>query len=151
VASLSSPSPLKGGGEEASVGAILALAYPDRVAKNRGSGAGGFVLANGRGGQVDAASNLARELFLVVAELTGAAAFSRIVLAAAITLAEIEEHFTDKIEDRDAVTYDTGSASLRARRSRRLGSVVLAEQVKQVTPDADTARILAQGLVGLGI
>jgi ATP-dependent helicase HrpB len=151
VATLSSPSPLEGGGEEASAGAILALAYPDRVAKNRGGGTGGFVLANGRGGQVDAASNLAREPFLVVAELTGAAASSRIVLAAAITLAEIEERFAGKIEDRDAVTYDTGSASLRARRSRRLGSVVLAEQVKQVTPDAATARILAQGLVGQGL
>jgi ATP-dependent helicase HrpB len=151
VATLSSPSPLEGGGEEASAGAILALAYPDRVAKNRGGGTGGFVLANGRGGQVDAASNLAREPFLVVAELTGAAASSRIVLAAAITLAEIEERFAGKIEDRDAVTFDAGSASLRARRSRRLGSVVLAEQVKQVTLDAATARILAQGLVGQGL
>ncbi len=102
-------------------GAILSLAYPDRIAKNRGGGSGGFVLANGRGGQVDAASNLAREPFLVVAELTGAAASSRIVLAAAITLAEIEERFAGKIEDRDTVTFDAGSASLRARRSRRLG------------------------------
>jgi ATP-dependent helicase HrpB len=142
----------RGTGGELSTGAILALAYPDRVAKNRGGGGvGGFVLANGRGGQVDAASNLAREPFLVVAELTGAAASSRIVLAAAITLAEIEDRFADKIEDRDAVTYDAGSASLRARRSRRLGSVVLAEQVKQVTPDADTARILAQGMIGQGL
>ena len=95
--------------------------------------------------------HLAREPFLVVAELTGAAASSRIVLAAAITLDEIEARFAGKIEDRDAVTFDSGSASLRARRSRRLGSLVLAEQVKQVAPDADTARILAQGLVGLGI
>ncbi len=136
---------------ELSVGAILSLAYPDRIAKNRGGGTGGFVLANGRGGTVDPASALAREPFLAVAELTGAAASSRIVLAAAITLTEIEERFADKIEDRDAVTFDTGSASLRARRSRRLGSVVLAEQVKQVTPDAATARILSDGLVGLGL
>ena len=143
--------PHKGGGEEASTGAILSLAYPDRIAKNRGGGAGGFVLANGRGGQVDPASSLARESFLAVAELTGAAASSRIVLAAAITLAEIEQRFADKIEDRDAVTFDTGSASLRARRSRRLGSVVLAEQVKQVSPDVATAHILAQGIIGLGI
>jgi ATP-dependent helicase HrpB len=138
-------------GSEPSTGSILSLAYPDRVAKNRRGGTGGFVLANGRGGQVDAASNLAREPFLVVAELTGAAASSRIVLAAAITLEEIEERFADKIEGRDAVTFDAGSASLRARRSRRLGSVVLAEQVKQVTPNEATARILSDGIVGLGL
>jgi ATP-dependent helicase HrpB len=135
---------------EVSVGAILALAYPDRVAKSRG-GNGVFLLANGRGSQLDPAAALAREPFLVVAELTGAAASSRIVLAAAITLAEIEARFAGKIEDRDAVTFDAGSASLRARRTRRLGSLVLAEQVKQVTPDADSARILAQGVVGLGL
>ncbi len=136
---------------ELSTGAILSLAYPDRIAKNRGGGTGGFVLANGRGGMVDPASALAREPFLAVAELTGAAASSRIVLAAAISLEEIEERFAGKFEDRDTVTFDAGSASLRARRSRRLGSLVLAEQVKQVTPDTATARILAQGLVGLGL
>jgi ATP-dependent helicase HrpB len=134
-----------------SPGAILALAYPDRIAKNRGGGSGAFLLANGRGGNVDAASALAREPFLAVAELTGTAVASRIVLAAAITLPEIEARFADKIEDRDAVTFDAGSASLRARRTRRLGAIVLAEQIKQVAPDADTAHILAQGIVGLGL
>jgi ATP-dependent helicase HrpB len=132
-----------------SPGSLLALAYPDRVAKNRGSG-GGFLLANGRGGAVDAASALAREPFLVVAELTGAAASGRIVLAAPIALAEIEARFAGKIEDRDAVAFDPASASLRARRSRRLGALVLAEQTRPVTPDAATAQILAQGIVGLG-
>ena len=82
-----------------------------------------------------------------MAELTGAAAASRIILAAPITLAEIEARFADKIEDRDTVTFDTGSASLRARRSRRLGALVLAEQIKPVTPDAETAHMLAQGIV----
>ena len=37
---------------------------------------------------------------------------------------------------------------LRARRSRRLGALVLAEQTKPVTPDARHARMLAQGIVG---
>lgn len=138
------------GGGEMSVGAILSLAYPERVAKSRGAG-GAFLLANGRGGNVDQTSALARAPFIVVAELTGAANNSRIVLAAPITLEEIEARFADRIEDRDAVTFDSASASLRARRTRRLGAIVLGEQVKQVTPDADTARILAQGLIAQGL
>ncbi len=127
-----------GSGE--SVGSLLALAYPDRIAKSRGGGNGAFLLANGRGGTVDPASPLAREPFLAVAELTGAAAASRIILAAPITLAEIEARFGDKIEDRETVTFDAASASLRARRSRRLGALVLAEQIKPVEPDADSAQ-----------
>jgi ATP-dependent helicase HrpB len=132
-------------------GSLLALAYPERIAKNRGGGGSTFLLASGRGGAVDKASALAREPFLAVAELTGAAAASRIVLAAPITLAEIEARFADKIEDRETVSFDATSASLRARRSRRLGALVLAEQIKQVAPDTDTAKILARGITDLGL
>jgi len=138
----------RGGGY--SPGALLALAYPDRVARNRGAG-GSFLLANGRGGAVDLASPLAREPFLVVAELTGAAAASRIVLAAPIKLEEIEARFAASVEDRDAIVFDAASASLRARRTRRLGALVLAEQTKPVTPDAETAHVLAEGIAGLGL
>jgi ATP-dependent helicase HrpB len=138
-------------GGDVSPGVLLALAYPDRIAKNRGGGAGGFLLANGRGGSVDPTSSLAREPFLAVAELTGAAAASRIVLAAPITLNEIEARFAGQIEDRKAITFDAASASLRARRARRLGALVLAEQTKPVAPDADTAHILSDGIVSLGL
>jgi ATP-dependent helicase HrpB len=141
----------KGDGGKHSPGSLLALAYPDRIAKNRGGANGGFVLANGRGGVVDPASPLSRAPFLAVAELTGAAASGRIVLAAVISLDEIEARFGGRIEDRDVVTFDAGSASLRARRSRRLGAVVLAEQVKQITPDAASAAVLAEGIAALGI
>ena len=73
---------------EPSSAVLLSLAYPDRVAKSRGSN-GVFLLANGRGANVDMKSGLAREPFLVVAELTGTAAQGRILLAAPITLPEI--------------------------------------------------------------
>ncbi len=143
----------EGDGDEStpSPGSLLALAYPDRIAKNRGGGSGRFLLANGRGGAVDAASPLAREPFLAVAELTGAAAASRIILAAPIALDEIEARFAGKIEDREAVSFDAASASLRARRSRRLGALVLGEQIKAVEPGADSARLLAEGIAALGI
>ena len=88
--------PRRGGGRRSRSARSLALAYPDRIAKNRGNGS--FTLANGRGGNVDAASPLSREPFIAVAELTGSAAQGRIVLAAPITLAEIETRFADRIE-----------------------------------------------------
>ena len=86
-----------------------------------------------------------------MAELTGSAAASRIVLAAPIALAEIEARFAGQIEDRDAVSFDAGSASLRARRTRRLGAIALSEQIKPVTPNAETAQLLAAGIATLGI
>jgi len=141
----------KAHGGDHSPGSLLALAYPERIAKSRGGGAGAFLLANGRGGMVDPASALAREPFLVVAELTGAAAASRIILTAPVTLAEIETCFAGKIEDREAVSFDAASASLRARRNRRLGVLVLADQTKSVTPNPESAKLLAEGIASLGI
>ena len=137
--------------EGMSPGALLALAYPDRIARNRGGGSGAFLLANGRGANVDPASPLAREPFLAVAELAGAAGQGRILLAAPIALGEIEAHFAARIEARDGVTFDPASASLRGRRARRLGAVVLAEQPVAVAPGVDSAAVLAAGILRLGL
>jgi len=134
-----------------SIGSILALAYPDRIAKNRGGATGAFLLANGRGAQVDPASPLAREPFLAVAEIVGSAAQGRIVLAAAITLAEIETRFADRIEAREEITFDPPSASLRGRRLRRLGAIALAEGPVAVTADDQAARVLAAGVAKSGL
>jgi ATP-dependent helicase HrpB len=137
------------GAQPCSIGAILALAYPDRIAKTRGNGA--FTLVNGRAGTVDQASPLAREPFIAVAELTGSAGNARIVLAAPIALDEIEQRFADRIENRDEVTFDDASLSLRARRARRLGAIALSEQTRKVEPSGETARLLAAGVARAGI
>ncbi|MGD0315864.1 MAG: ATP-dependent helicase HrpB [Xanthobacteraceae bacterium] len=146
----SPPSPLKGGGE-LSVGALLALAYPERIAKNRGGVAGAFVLANGRGAQVDPASPLAREPYLAVAELAGSAAAGRILLAAPIGLAEIEARFADRIVTREDIAFDPVSASLRLRRLRRFGAIRLSEQPMPAAASEAAARALAEGIAWLGI
>ena len=140
----------QGRGDEPPVGALLALAYPDRVAKNRGAG-GAFLLANGRGVIIDPASALAHAPFLAVAETAGSAAQGRIVLAAPLTLAEIEARFSDRIEGREEIAFDEASASLRARRLRRLDALALSEQPMAIMPDAASARMLAQGIVRLGV
>jgi ATP-dependent helicase HrpB len=143
------PSPQGAG--ESSVGALLALAYPERIAKNRGGGSGAFLLVNGRGANIDPASPLAREPFLAVAELAGTAAQGRILSAAPITLAEIEARFSDHIEAREEIVFDAASASLRGRRSRRLGAIALSDQPTPVVANDDTAQKLATGIAGLGM
>jgi ATP-dependent helicase HrpB len=139
-----------GGKSDPSVGSLLALAYPDRIAKSRGSG-GAFLLANGRGARVDAAAALARAPFLAVAEISGSAAQGRITLAAPLTPEEIEALCTERIETRDEVTFDEPSASLRARRLRSLDAIVMAEHPMQVVADERSARLLAEAVARLGI
>ena len=136
-------------GEGLSTGFILARAFPDRVARNRGKGS--FTLANGRGASIDLTSPLARAPYVAVAELTGTAANGRILLAAPITQEEIETQFAAHIENADEVTFERNAMALRARRRRKLHAITLSEQPLTITPSADTARVLADGLVAAGL
>jgi ATP-dependent helicase HrpB len=145
------PNPSPQGGGESSIGGLLALAYPERIAKNRSGAVGAFLLVNGRGATIDPASPLAREPFLAVAELAGTAAQGRILSAAPITLAEIQQRFSDRIAAREEIAFDAASASLRGRKSRRLGAIALSDQPMPVVASDDTAQKLADGIAGLGI
>jgi len=132
-----------------SAGVMLAFAFPDRVARNRGNGS--FVLANGRGAAVEQTSSLARAPYIAVGELTGTAAQGRILLAASITQADIELRFADQIENAEEISFDRGAMALRGRRKRTLHAITLSEAPIAVTPSADTARIFAAGLVAAGL
>jgi ATP-dependent helicase HrpB len=137
------------GGGEISTGVMLAFAFPDRVARNRGNGS--FVLANGRGAAVEQTSSLARVPYIAVGELTGTAAQGRILLAAPIAQADIEARFAGEIETADEISFDRGAMALRARRKRTLHAITLSEAPLALTPSVETAQVLAEGLIAAGI
>ena len=128
---------------------MLAFAFPDRVARNRGNGS--FVLANGRGAAVEQTSSLARAPYIAVGELTGTAAQGRILLAASITQADIEQRFAGQIENAEEVSFDRAAMALRARRKKTLRAITLSEAPVALSPTAETARIFAAGLIAAGL
>jgi ATP-dependent helicase HrpB len=142
-------SPTEQGGGELSTGVMLAFAFPDRVARNRGNGS--FVLANGRGAAAEQTSALARMSYIAVGELTGVAASGRILLAAPISQDEIELHFADHIETVDEISFDRGAMALRARRKRTLHAITLSEAPLALSPSAETAKVFADGLIAAGL
>jgi ATP-dependent helicase HrpB len=142
------PSPSSQGGGQ-TTGVMLALAFPDRVARNRGNGS--FILANGRGAAIEPTSSLSRSPYIAVAELSGSAMQSRILLAAPITQAEIEAHFADQIETTDEIFFDRGAMALRARRKKTLQAITLSETPKALEPSEVTSRVLADGLISAGL
>ena len=137
-------------GNELSPGAVLALAYPDRIAQARGA-RGAFRLANGRGGVLEEHESLAREPFIVVADMTGKAERARIRLAAAISRDDIETLFADHIETSDSLSFDPASRTLRARRRRCLDALVLAEEPVAAPPGPATTAALLTGIARLGV
>ena len=145
-----------------SVGPLLASAYPDRIAMahrasrdacpSTGYGRRGeFLMANGRAAAVEAHDPLAQEPFLAIGEIAGRAASARILMAAALTLDDIERIAGASIETADELIFDRASASLRARRRRQLGALILAEQALSVPQNDASALALARGVLSLGV
>jgi ATP-dependent helicase HrpB len=132
-------------------GNLLALAYPDRVAKTRPERGGTFLLANGRGAKLEQTSALAREDYLAVAEIAGVAQEGRILLAAKISETEIASRFADKIVQTEEAVFDPKARAVRGRSARRYMSLVLAERPLKVQASDETAKALAAGIVSLGI
>ncbi len=135
------------GGE---VGRHLARAYPDRVAQQAGA-RGRFRLANGRQASLEETDALASAPYLVVTDITGAAATGRIRAAATIERATIEELFAHEIVDEVTMAFDRSSRSVRARRVRRLGALRLDEAPVAVADPHKAAAALAEGIAGLGV
>jgi ATP-dependent helicase HrpB len=133
-----------------SPGAMVALAYPDRIARARGK-AGEFLMANGRAASVEPHSPLARAKLLAVAEVAGRAGASRILAAAELDEASFETLFVDQIESRDETRFDAASGALRRRFSRRFGALTLAEQNLPVVASPENATLLARGAAAFGI
>jgi ATP-dependent helicase HrpB len=140
----------KPSGENHSAASLLALAYPDRIARARGA-AGQFLLANGRAGQVDAADPLARAACCVVAEMTGTAAASRILAAAPMDEAAFLAATGDRIVSGEELTFDPDALALRARRVRRLDAIVLESQTMPVPATAAAAEVFAKGIAAAGV
>ena len=132
------------------VGALLASAYPERIAMARARG-GEFLMANGRAAALEPPEALAAESYLAVGEVAGRVASARILLAAPLTLADIEAVAGGSIEISDELLFDRASAALRARRRRRLGALVLAEQALPALSDEGSALALASGVLSLGL
>ena len=132
------------------VGAVTALAYPDRIAQKRG-GAGQYRLANGKGAKLDAADPLAREDWLAVAALDGDRREARIFLAAPLSRAGIEEDFADQIVEQESVAWNARLEQVEAKRERRLWSLVLEERPLAAPSQEAVVAAMLDGIRQMGL
>ena len=136
--------------DAASIAALLALAYPERVAMARGA-PGQFLLANGRAATLNPADPLGLSPFLVVAELAGSAARARILLAAALDESEVRTIAADRITATETSEFDAANAAVRTRRTERLGAITLRSEPRPTKSSPEVATLLARGIATLGI
>jgi ATP-dependent helicase HrpB len=136
----------RGEGEDVSVGALVALAYPERVAQRRAASGGSYLLANGRGAKLAEEDPLAGSPYLAVAAMDAGVREGRIFLAARLDRAELEALFGERITESEQVRWDAGRRAVSARRELRLDALVLE---RKPLPRPAPERLLAALLEGI--
>ena len=129
------------------LGALLALAYPDRVAQQRRAGGAEYRLANGRAALFAEADSLMKQPWLVIADLGSRQGQreERIYLAADFDPALFDSVLAEQVRTVDQLDWDEREGVLRAERQRKVGELVLSRE--PLTGLDEAARSLA--LVGL--
>ncbi|MGL5448328.1 MAG: ATP-dependent helicase HrpB [Rhabdaerophilum sp.] len=140
---------LGGNTKPLSAGAILALAFPDRIGKLRGEAS--VSLANGRQAALDPTDPLSKAEHIVAADITGTAARARITLGAEISRAEIEEVLGHLLKKLDVTRFEPSSNALRRRRETRLEHLVLDSAILPVEASEENATLLAEAAAKAGI
>lgn len=138
------------GGYGGDPGELLALAYPDRIARRRGA-AGRYLLRNGRGAILPDDDKLRGEEWLACAGLGGSRADALIRLAAPLSLAQVEAPFAEDIEETENVGWDERDQKVVAVRRRILGALTIKEEpLRNPPPDALAAAML-DGIRRMGL
>ncbi len=106
-------------------GALVALAYPDRVAQRVRDGH--FRLRNGRPVEIPDMDPMADSKYLAVATVGGGQDRHRAFLAAPLSMEEIEATFGDQIENAEITVWDATAERVVAVRRRFLGAIILEE------------------------
>ena len=128
------------------VGACVALAFPDRLARRRDQSGENWISAGGRGFRLDPHSPLARETWLAVAEVSGTAAGARILSAAALSEEAVLALFGDRIETGTQVSFDPATGTVRAQRGKRLGAITLSQGQDAKASPQEVAAALVEGV-----
>jgi ATP-dependent helicase HrpB len=131
-------------------GALLALAYPDRIAMSRGAG-GRYLLSSGRGALLLGTHSLAQAEFLVIAELDAGEREATIRLAAPLAREALERLFADSIETRERIEWDSREQAVVARRERWLQALRLSEQRLERPDASQVGAALLNGIREMGL
>jgi ATP-dependent helicase HrpB len=129
------------------LGALLALAYPDRVAQQRRAGGAEYRLANGRAALFTEADSLMKQPWLVIADLGSRQGQreERIYLATDFDPTLFESVLAEQVRCVDQLDWDEREGVLRAERQRKVGELILSRE--PLTSLDESAR--SQALVNL--
>ena len=133
--------------DDEAAGPLLALAYPDRVARRREASGHRYLLRSGVGARLDDAGSLADSLFLAIAETDGQRPEARVFLAAPVESSELVQSFASQVVREEVVEWQRESGVVAARARERLGALVLRDLPLPNASDETIARELLAAIM----
>ncbi len=133
------------------LGILLAYAYPERIAKQRHINTATYLLSSGKGAKLQADDTLAKERFLVIADLDAKATHARIYKAIALTQAQIESYLKEQIEENEELDWNDEEQRVEVRLVKRFGSIVLSQKPVKSTDNTEVTDLLLEELEALGL
>jgi ATP-dependent helicase HrpB len=133
------------------VGVVLAFAYPDRIGRRRAGADGRYTLANGRGAHFADPQGLAKQELLVAVDLDDRERDARILLAAPLTRADIDEHMGERLRRQESVEWNSREQAVIARRTVELDAIVLEEKPLPEIPLEAARAAMLTGVRELGM
>ncbi|HEY4342431.1 MAG TPA: ATP-dependent helicase HrpB [Steroidobacteraceae bacterium] len=132
-------------------GVLLAMAYPDRIARKRPGADQRFVLANGRGAQFAQPQTLSQREFIVAIDADDRDRDARITLAAPLSREDLEEYFSAHLKASDEVLWDDREQAVLARRVTRLFGLTIDERPLRDAPAEAAGAAMLEGITRLGL
>ncbi len=130
-------------------GVLIALAYPERLARSKGDGR--YLLRNGRTVSIMQADPLARSEWLAVADLDGSASEPRIAIAAPVSLASVRIVFASDLTSLVETGWNDRDGRIVARTATMLGSIVIDTKANANADPRELAAAFARELARRGI
>ena len=134
-----------------SVGALAALAYPDRIGVRRKGDAPRFHLSGGKGAALPDGDALASASLIVAADLDGDQREAVVRLATPITRSELDDVSADRLRWVERCDWSKRTRSVEARRRLMLGEATLEDRVWKDAPAEALAQAMIDGVRQLGL
>lgn len=136
--------------DAASVGLMLAWAFPDRIARQRSPGSDRYLLANGKGARLSDRSAVHDEPFLVAVNCEGSDGGDGVIhLASALTVEVVRREFPSMLDRKRVVEWDDRQGRVVAAEEERFGAICLDSRPVKPAPD-ELQTALIQGLLRKG-
>jgi ATP-dependent helicase HrpB len=136
--------------EESVSGILLALAYPDRIARRRENQSSRYQMTSGTTAVVPSGSLLAREEFLAIGEVDGLGTDVRVFLAAPLQQQQLEKVFIDDLVHTEEVYWSETENKIITRKVTKLGAVILSERTLE-THSGHLLEAMLDGIRQMGI